>query len=104
MTDEQIYQRFMKEGKINTIPVYDTTKPAMTSQVPSSAPGIEPPPGGQITEAFAEAYLISCAIATPGDAKVAALLIQWLDKKRGLSQIDIERPQPIMEDALLVVE
>jgi hypothetical protein len=38
-----------------------------------------------INEEFVEATLVNCAMNNPTDPKVAALLIQWLDKKKAIA-------------------
>jgi hypothetical protein len=52
--------------------------------IPPGNDGSSLPEPMEITESYAEQFLIRCAQRNPGDPKVAALLIQWLDKKKAL--------------------
>lgn len=77
-------------GKTEIPPPADRTSSTIIN--PSAGnDGIPIPEPAEISESYAEQYLIRCASTNPGDPKVAALLIQWLDKKKALNpKIDLD--------------
>jgi hypothetical protein len=90
---------YLIEHKFITIKDIKTEDPDLNQANDSHKSSNIPPPmlpsagigGTEITEEYAEQYLLLCAVNNPGDPKVAALLIQWLDKKKALNpKLDLE--------------
>jgi hypothetical protein len=87
---KSIYRRAEKWG-IELTGFRKIVKPKEPRPKPVARPTVTPPPPqvtipktDEITEAFVEQTLIACATNNPTDPRVAALLIQWLDKKKAI--------------------
>jgi hypothetical protein len=109
LSDEQIYQRFVQEGKMvlphipedaqTTIDKINADVLHKHKPITHSASNDEAEPIVAITEDVWEKYLIRLIKECEPSSSIATQIKEFLDKKQAITQKEIIKPKPALEDS-----